>query len=191
MKTCKQGHTERTVRGDECAVCKRDYMRERYARIRGSVRKRDSERFPCGHERAENTRPGRHDCGACHRAAQRERYRADPVTHRAKARDYQRANRDVANERRRAFMRRNPGYEAARRYAPDPDTQEWLTIIRADPCSYCGCPSDAVDHIKPLARDGANHWMNFAPTCRPCNSSKRDRELLPWLLAFRSTEGAA
>lgn len=152
----------------------------------GKPTRYDPERFPCGHSRLTESRPGKNTCAPCHKEAQKRRYHADPVTHRAKAVSWQKANPESVRERSRRFRQRNPGYDAARKYAPDAETRDWLDIIAADPCSYCGGASNAVDHIKAVSRGGANHWSNFAPTCRSCNSSKRDRELLLWLLAFRS-----
>ena len=54
-------------------------------------------------------------------------------------------------------------------------------VIRRDPCSYCGRPSTAVDHIIPISGGGTVEWDNLAPSCKPCNSSKKDRPLLLWL----------
>lgn len=36
----------------------------------------DEVNFPCGHDRATNTRPGRNDCAECHRIRERSRRRA-------------------------------------------------------------------------------------------------------------------
>lgn len=58
---------------------------------------------------------------------------------------------------------------------------EWVAIIENDPCSYCGKPFEAVDHIHPISREGNGEWMNLTAACKSCNSSKRDNRLLEWL----------
>lgn len=53
------------------AVTHQENMARGYWAIRGLT-----EDFPCGHNRAENARPKRNDCAACHRERERTR-RAD------------------------------------------------------------------------------------------------------------------
>lgn len=187
MRPCGHPWSDRMATKPDCRSCNRERAK-RYADAKRGAPPRviDPERFPCGHSRVSETRPGKNTCAPCHKEAQKRRYHADPQAHRAKVIAYQKANRAGANERSRRFRERSPGYDSVRKYAPDDDTREWLGLIAMDPCSYCGGPSDAVDHILAVSRGGANHWSNFAPTCRACNSSKRDRPLLAWLLAFRS-----
>ena len=52
-------------------------------------------------------------------------------------------------------------------------------------CWICGDPSEATDHVKPLAKGGA-HWpCNLRPICNTCNSLKHSKwygsQLLSWL----------
>lgn len=42
-------------------------------------------------------------------------------------------------------------------------------------CWLCGGAFQAVDHVKPLAKDGLNILANLRPICTSCNSRKRDR----------------
>lgn len=63
------------------------------------------------------------------------------------------------------------------------ETAEYVTIIRGDPCSYCGAPMEHVDHIVPFAAGGPTDWTNLAPSCAGCNHRKSDRPLLLFLLA--------
>ncbi|PWW47700.1 HNH endonuclease [Melaminivora alkalimesophila] len=46
-------------------------------------------------------------------------------------------------------------------------------------CAYCGRQLHEHDltreHIVPVARGGANHWMNVVTACRPCNHRKGPR----------------
>jgi 5-methylcytosine-specific restriction endonuclease McrA len=64
-----------------------------------------------------------------------------------------------------------------------PMTPESLNYLKAMNtfCSYCGQPADTVDHVFPVARGGDSHWLNLAPSCKSCNSSKGDKDLNTWL----------
>lgn len=42
-------------------------------------------------------------------------------------------------------------------------------------CWMCGGPFEHVDHVKPLARGGADCPANFRPACASCNCSKGSR----------------
>lgn len=186
-RKCGHPWTDRMRTKPDCNTCNQNRARAYEDRKRGGPpRKPDPEKFPCGHSRADARRGNQNSCGTCHREKQKARYRADPETHRNKAKAYQKANRDKANARTRRFYEQHPGYDARRSYAPDAETREWLTIIAGDPCAYCGAPSGAVDHILAASQGGAHHWSNFTATCRACNSSKRDRPLLAWMLSRRA-----
>ena len=54
----------------------------------------------------------------------------------------------------------------------------------ADPCVYCGQPSNTRDHILPLSRGGVPNWTNWAPACRTCNGNRSNRPLLVWLIVL-------
>lgn len=64
-----------------------------------------------------------------------------------------------------------------------------------DPCAYCGMdkdtpkafgqPGPVLDHIDARARGGEDHWSNFTGACWRCNTSKRDKTLLSYLLYRR------
>lgn len=51
-----------------------------------------------------------------------------------------------------------------------------------DPCVYCGAPSEATDHIEPRGEGVSNDWTNLSPVCTSCNTAKRRRTLLGFLL---------
>lgn len=58
-----------------------------------------------------------------------------------------------------------------------PTRLPWRTIIRRDPCVYCGhLPTgplfNTIDHIMPLSRGGTYQWSNLAGACRRCNNDK-------------------
>lgn len=74
----------------------------------------------------------------------------------------------------------------------DPATaDEYATIIRRDPCCYCGAPCEHVDHIVPLADSGDGSWDNLTSACKPCNSRKHTRPLLHFLLGRQQMEAKA
>ena len=68
--------------------------------------------------------------------------------------------------------------------------EAWQTLLRRDPCAYCGAPgaSGTVDHIEPRSRSArgvgstAHAWLNLAGACAGCNGSKRDLDLLVFLV---------
>lgn len=67
-------------------------------------------------------------------------------------------------------------------WAQFPESFEYVQLISLDPCVYCGAESEAIDHIVPVAKFGDGGWENLAPACTSCNSSKRDEDLLSFML---------
>jgi 5-methylcytosine-specific restriction endonuclease McrA len=59
---------------------------------------------------------------------------------------------------------------------------EYVPILLADPCSYCGNPAEVIDHIQPIALDGDSDSNNLTAACRACNSRKYAKPLLHFLL---------
>lgn len=113
------------------------------------------------------------------------------------AADYNRIWREANPERYREAMRRfarlNPdkvrSYSEARAAAPfDAEALDYVELIRADPCVYCGAPSDSVDHIDPVSSGGMSQWDNLAPACRLCNSTKGAKPLLRFLIYRHSSK---
>ena len=56
-------------------------------------------------------------------------------------------------------------------------------------CYLCGIPAQAIDHVKPLSKGGANWPSNLRPICNRCNSLKQAQwpyepaiqtRVLPW-----------
>jgi hypothetical protein len=60
----------------------------------------------------------------------------------------------------------------------------YVAIRNSGPCAYCGTPASQVDHIRPLARGGADTADNLAPACGQCNRSKGARLLIEWIPAL-------
>jgi hypothetical protein len=59
----------------------------------------------------------------------------------------------------------------------------WRTIVRRDPCSYCGGRGGTLEHIRPTSRGGGQTWKNEVGACRACNEAKADGGLLLFLHA--------
>lgn len=76
-----------------------------------------------------------------------------------------------ADSRKRYLGRNNACYDYAQ-------------IIKHDPCSYCNAPPISfIDHIIPLSKGGRNIPENLTAACLSCNSSKRDKSLVVFLLS--------
>lgn len=58
----------------------------------------------------------------------------------------------------------------------------WETILRKDPCSYCLNSSDTVDHVVAIHNGGSFRTDNLGGSCKSCNSSKADQDLLQFML---------
>ena len=59
---------------------------------------------------------------------------------------------------------------------------EKVKIKYPQACCYCGSVDQiSIDHLIPRILGGADHSDNLVWACRPCNSSKRDRDMLEWL----------
>ena len=65
------------------------------------------------------------------------------------------------------------------------ESLEYQDVLRGDPCSYCSCRQEQIDHIVPIADEGANHWTNLTATCWPCNRNKWNKSLLVYLAKRR------
>lgn len=51
-------------------------------------------------------------------------------------------------------------------------------------CWVCGREYEAVDHVKPLSKGGANWPCNLRPICTKCNITKKAR----WPLDIRAMQ---
>lgn len=60
----------------------------------------------------------------------------------------------------------------------------WKAVLRADPCAYCGGPSETIDHIE--ARGAGGRYAptkNGAGACRRCNGRKKHESMLLFMLS--------
>jgi 5-methylcytosine-specific restriction endonuclease McrA len=56
-------------------------------------------------------------------------------------------------------------------------------VLLADPCAYCGAPSEHLDHIEPIVSGGASDYTNLTGACGRCNRRKNSKPLLMFLVA--------
>ncbi len=58
----------------------------------------------------------------------------------------------------------------------------WQSLIQNAMCHYCGVALDAktatMDHVLPVSRGGRSTKGNVVPSCKPCNTAKRDQSIL-------------
>ena len=60
---------------------------------------------------------------------------------------------------------------------------ERLKMTLPQACYYCGSTLNlSVDHLIPRIKGGADESDNLIWACRSCNSSKRDRDMLKWMI---------
>lgn len=59
---------------------------------------------------------------------------------------------------------------------------EKVKYSHPDSCCYCGSKEKLhMDHLIPKIKGGSDSSDNIVWSCRTCNSSKRDRDVLVWL----------
>lgn len=53
--------------------------------------------------------------------------------------------------------------------------------MRSEPvCVYCGGEADSNDHVIPRKIDGPDGMHNIVRSCKSCNSSKKDHDMVDW-----------
>lgn len=104
----------------------------------------------------------------------RAHYAANREKERARVRKYDAAHREEVSLRARA--------RRAQVSNPSEETISYAKSLRNDPCSYCGAPSEHLDHIVPLSKGGDHDWTNLTAACASCNLSKGTDSLLHFML---------
>ncbi|MBF0441105.1 MAG: HNH endonuclease [Oligoflexales bacterium] len=60
----------------------------------------------------------------------------------------------------------------------------WQNLIQSTVCYYCNTELDSktatMDHIVPLSRGGRSRRGNVVPSCKTCNTKKRDLTPVEW-----------
>jgi 5-methylcytosine-specific restriction endonuclease McrA len=94
------------------------------------------------------------------------------------SREYKAKNRQAASvwERARQARKRNA---STVKFTKE---QLHLRLSMFAGCWMCGGPKESVDHVKPLSKGGAHILSNLRPSCKSCNSRKRNKWPLPDIL---------
>ena len=105
---------------------------------------------------------------------------------------YAKNHREIKNAYQRKWRKANPlkranhenTYRGSKRH-PDAISSaelERLRIEHGDRCCYCGNVRKlTVEHIVPLSKGGTHTGDNILFACRPCNSSKFNKDLIIWM----------
>lgn len=151
----------------QCRECMKVYRRENRAQIRES----ENRYWSANRERKQ--------------AKARRDYERHRDSYRERARVWYAANTERARENVRRYQSAHPLYyllraKARKRLltAPDADHRDYVAILRADPCSYCGGPCEEIDHIAAVKAGGGNTWDNLTAACLSCNRAKATKPLL-------------
>ena len=65
--------------------------------------------------------------------------------------------------------------------ALDDQAREYVTVLREDPCVYCGGTAGHIDHIVAVHEGGDSGWPNLTSACCSCNGQKGAKTLLAFL----------
>lgn len=193
MDVCLRGHFKTPEnarpRNKGCILCHREQERERKQRFRAANPLPPSKCEILGHEY--EPRPKSKGCAECHRISERKRHLANLEENRRVAREYARTHKAEAQARHKLWRDANVDHvrayalkqQRARKVGRTDEGKEFVEILRFDPCSYCGGLGGHIDHVEPLAKGGSNTWENLTATCKSCNSKKKTKPLLMFLLS--------
>jgi 5-methylcytosine-specific restriction endonuclease McrA len=92
--------------------------------------------------------------------------------------DHPERMREINNAARRRRRARLAGAAVSEMGA----TEVYVSILRLDPCAYCGGPAGDIDHIQAVSAGGGHVWSNMTSACRSCNAIKHTASLLTALL---------
>ena len=144
----------------------REKQAERYQEKRGEIRQQQNQRAAlCRQEKREYDREYR-------------RRNLEKIDTRIAAWRQQNPDKMAVSQRARALVRRDHAFSRA-----TTEMRQWVRVLLADPCAYCGGPSEEIDHIVPIVDGGRTHWTNLVGACGPCNRFKHTKPLLHLLLA--------
>jgi 5-methylcytosine-specific restriction endonuclease McrA len=181
-QTCRRGHiAERRVSNYACIPCEAARGLAWHAANPEKVSASEAKYKATNREAIQKRR-------AAYRAANAERLRADrsaqrqrdPEKNRKEMREYR-----LSNPEKRANLERNR--RARLRAAEGFHTDEDIARIYEAQKGRCACCQSKVnrrapvDHIHPLARGGSNWPKNLQILCKPCNSSKKDKDPLEFM----------
>lgn len=160
-----------------------EYNKKRYAENKDAIREGQKRYYQENKEVIkENVRKWEQDNHE--RVAERQaRYRKEkPDLHRARQKRYVENNPERVRELgvKHSQTRR----ARVRELVHDLTEQEWHETIKYfdNSCAYCGernCKLEQ-EHIVPVTSGGGYTKSNIVPSCKTCNSSKHDTELVAW-----------
>jgi 5-methylcytosine-specific restriction endonuclease McrA len=136
-----------------------------------------------------------HARGLCRSHYNRWYYEQNPEKQRARARQWGRENAERVRERNHRRDRARMAAYQRRRYRENPlrgrvasanakakrlgvpgrlTVEGVLARFRffGDLCWLCDGATDTIDHVKPLAKGGANTHSNIRPACLSCNTAR-------------------
>lgn len=131
------------------------------------------------HHRSDGTPFGCKTCRNIQEATRKRRRRPRPLTHLERFGHEKEFTR--AKGRAKSICMVCARLRAGRVKMTDPATLEFVSLLRRDPCCYCGGAMEAVDHIEPFAKGGSSTWDNLTASCGRCNRAKNKRTLLLFL----------
>lgn len=73
-------------------------------------------------------------------------------------------------------------YDQRQAQGRDDSADAYLSLMRLDPCAYCGQPAQHIDHIIPQRSNGDDQWTNMTAACNQCNSTKGGQPLMHFLI---------
>lgn len=129
-------------------------------------------------------------CISCKNDRSRQRTEGN----RERAKQWYQDNRDRAKQVKAAWAKANPEITrqaskrsihkrravATIRYTSDQLNQR--IAVFGNQCVYClSCDNITLDHFLSLNNGGINALKNLVPCCKPCNSSKCDRDPIEWM----------
>lgn len=91
--------------------------------------------------------------------------------------------RYLSNERYRK-ERRQHAHSRKRGTKPiPPEGQDHILEGTDGKCVYCGAQAETWDHIIPISKGGGTTPGNIVPACKNCNSSKKDKDVIDWIIS--------
>ena len=169
----------------ECKVCRAAYKRKHYLANREAIRAKHRDYYI---KHSEEIRARVKIYGKEHRAQCAARNKAYRIKYKEKFIAYDKAYRAKHKQRIKAVLSKwhkdNPEKvrEAKfRRRAHEHEVSGYATAeqvaarreVFGNRCYICGEEAEAMDHVKPLAKGGANWPCNLRPICKLCNCSKQ------------------
>lgn len=173
-----------------CSACRQIKEASDFQRDRSRTDGRSYVCASCRYRRADPDRPGARDRRL--HSARGERWcrecrvwmPAEQVTKQGLCREHQRQSDRAlyASDERYRTARKAHAVRHRRGVEPVPQfAREALLEEFEGQRAYCPGPAQTWDHVIPVTKGGKTEAANILPCCKPCNSSKRNRDLWEWV----------